>query len=217
MSTSRSEACLPPNPQLFLISSSYLPASLVIVHSKTTVWEGFKENNQLVAYRRLFKKQCGSLRLSDIGIREPDLGLKILLSLNRLVWTKSLKMGPNGAWSRCAPFDQWSASAGQDCLMICWNYQSTWKRWKKKVSREIISTSRVIWSVWVTTKQIFMQFVHKICLTRFLQERRQESSPANEMKFRLMLISFYIWGQKYNIIILAKLSVVGGGGATTDG
>lgn len=49
MSTSRSEACLPPNPQLFLISSSYLPASLVIVHSKTTVWEGFKENNQLVA------------------------------------------------------------------------------------------------------------------------------------------------------------------------
>lgn len=88
---------------------------------------------------------------------------------------------------------------------------------KEEVSWEIISTSRVIWSVWVTTKQIFMLFVHKICRTRFLLERHQESSPANEMKFRLILISFYIWGQKYNIIILAKLSVVGGGGATTDG
>lgn len=214
MSTSRSEAYLPPNPQLFLISSPYLPASLVIVHSKTTVWKVLKKTtNESLPYRRLFKKQCGSLRLSDRGIRVPDLGLKILLSLNWLVWTKSRKMWPTGARSRCAPFDQWSASAGQDCLELSKHLEDV----KEEVSWEIISTSRVIWSVWVTTKQIFVQFVHRICLTRFLQERRGESSPANEMKFRLILISFYIWGQNYNITILAKLSVVGGGGATTDG
>lgn len=91
------------------------------------------------------------------------------------------------------------------------------KEMKEEVSWEIISTSRFIWSAWVTTKQIFMQFVHKICRRRFLQETRQESSPANEMKFRMILIHFYIWGQKNNIITLAKLSVVSGGGATTDG
>lgn len=86
MRTSRSMACLPPNPHLVLISSpEYLPANL---------------------------------------------SLMFLLSPNRLVWIKSVKMLPSdaGARSRCAPFDQWYASAGQDSLMNCGNYQSTWRR-----------------------------------------------------------------------------------------
>lgn len=144
--------------------ASYLPAALVTVDSETTVCKALRKTSNWSLYHlRLFWKHT--------WISEPvrQRNKRTRPEFDAPVISKSTGLNP-----KCKNVTQWYWGPIQMCslwsvICICrtgltndlLELSKHLELVKEEVCREIIWTPRFIWSVWVTIKQIFMQFIHK--------------------------------------------------------